>query len=514
MNNVQLNQDSLQNVQILSSQNISETKKKRILILSDSVKRKTGYATVARNIIQNLLPTNKYEFGQLGLADIPILCPFNIAYYSQVKNHTKCCPSKGMCIEYKAPNTHQIEYLKLDVGYNATTDQKPCIQGQPELQDNYGFDSIYFVIQHFKPDIVIPINDLWGLYNIVHLKNRPCFKFIPYLAIDSECLFPGIAAPTGRPGLPHIDTVNTLGHSDKVIVFTDWAQQVIQKTVAAVSDGKNLGNLKTIPHGVDSKVWKPLENRDELRKKYFNIDNKHFLIGSVARNQPRKRLDATLMTMRKFIDKYEQPNKKIMCYFHCSLEDKLGWDLEWLGKYYNVADRLIFDKRLQPGIGPTDEQLNEIVNCFDVHLSLTNSEGWHLPALETAAAGIPNIITKYSAHADWGKDTLMFCKVAEYEHEPRTNFIKAIADTDHAAHQLNLLYKSKELCKDYKKKGVKLGEKLDWVNVCKQWEEFLDTVDISNLKEDRYSDPAVLPDKELPQGQNMLKHFPKEELNV
>jgi hypothetical protein len=42
---------------------------KRILIISDSVYRQTGYGTVANNIIQNLDPS--YTVAQLGLSHIP-----------------------------------------------------------------------------------------------------------------------------------------------------------------------------------------------------------------------------------------------------------------------------------------------------------------------------------------------------------------------------------------------------------------------------------------------------------
>lgn len=397
-------------------------------------------------------------------------------------------------LEYKAADKTEIQYLNINPQVNPHSDQKPCIKGINVQSDHYAYDSVYFVINHFKPDIVIPINDIWGLYNISHLRNRKCFKFVPYLAIDSECMFPILQPPEGRPGLPPIEPIKVIAATDKTVVFTDWAQGVLNTTCKIITDGKELKNMETIPHGVDTNVWKPLttEERKQFREKYFQIDDSVFLIGSVARNQPRKRLDALFQTMRLFIDKYEDPKRPIKCYFHCALQDHIGWNLMWLASYYGVKERCIFDPRLKPGIGPTDEQLNELVNCFDVHISLTNSEGWHLPALETAAAGVPNIITKYSAHADWGKDTHLFCKVGAWEHEPRTCFVKAIADVDHAARQLRLLYQSKSMRKDYSRRGVKLGNKLAWPNVCKQWEKLLDSIDISDLKEDRYENPETL----------------------
>lgn len=203
-----------------------------------------------------------------------------------------------------------------------------------------------------------------------------------------------------------------------------------------------------------------------------------------------------------------------MCYMHTPLSDTIGWDLQWLSTYYGLTDRLIFDKNLQPGMGPDDKNVNEIVNCFDVHVLLSNSEGWGLPMLETAAAGIPNIVSDYSAHADWGKNTLLLCKTGAYEHEPRTGFIKSIADIDHAAHQLKLLYDSKKMRQEYSSRGVSLGKKLDWANICKKWESLLDSVDITDLKDDRYLDPEVLPDTLNGPTQDFsqfnLKFFPNE----
>ena len=464
---------------------------KKILIISDTVKRKTGYATVARNLIKNLSNTGEYEFAQLGLADLFGPLEFEIDYYSQVKNHTQCC-NRGPVIEFTPKGKPPIQYLKVDPSTPLHDNQTVCPHGKDDGSDQYAYTSIYFVIQHFKPDIVMPINDLWGLYNIAHLANKANFKFVPYLAIDSDCMFPGIENPQHRPGLPPINTLPVLGNTHKIVVFTDWAKDVINKTILKVTGGKILNNIEVVPHGVDTNIWKPLDNKQELRNKYFKIKDKVFLVGSIARNQPRKRLDGIFETMRKFIDKYEDNQTgKLMFYFHCALKDRMGWDLPWLAKWYEVEDRCIFDDRLKPGAGPTDEQLNEIVNCFDAHLSLTNSEGWHLPALETAAAGVPNVITNYSAHADWGKDTHLFCKVKAWYHEPVTNFLKAVADTDHAAKQLDLLYHSPKMRESYSKKGIALGKKLDWKNVCEQWKTLLDTVDVSELKADRYNNTML-----------------------
>lgn len=344
---------------------------KKILIVSDSVMKCTGYGIVSRNIINKLLSTNKFEIAQLGLNNASSSVDLPIHYYTMIKDHSRCC-GKGSVIEYTRPDK-KLVFLKTHPLAEEHPDQRACYKGNPIGAEAFGYNSVYFIINHFKPDIVVPINDLWGLYNTAYIRNRESYKLVPYLAIDSECMFPVIKQIA--PGLPPIDMITTIGSADKVIVFTEWAKEVLNKTCRILFN-KEFNNISIIPHGVDTSTWKPLTNRDELRKLNFNIDDNTFLLGCVSRNQPRKRFDAILQTARIFIDKYENKTKKLKIYFHCQPYNDLGWDLPWLAKYYGIDDRCIFNNELKPGEGPSIEHLNELVNCFDAHMLLSNSEGW------------------------------------------------------------------------------------------------------------------------------------------
>lgn len=351
--------------------------KKRILIVSDSIQRHTGYATVARNIIQNL-PLDQYEIAQAAMGDISELnVDLPIHYYTALKDHSNCC-NNGFLIEYKSPEKQERTFIQPQV----YIEEKPatCLKGHPVQPDSYMYDSIFYIIQHFKPDIVIPINDLWGIYNIALLSNRKNFKLAPYLAVDSECFFASCNAQ--RKDMPKMETVPTLSTCDKVIVFTNWAKDVLNKTCSIVHPNSSFSNIEVIPHGVDISKWKPLNKKAELREKWFgkieNINNV-FLVGSMNRNQSRKGFDLIIASLRKFIDVYEKKGgPKIMCYFHCLMQEQIGWDLPWLAEYYGVKDRCIFNNSIKPGLGFPTEDLNEIANCFDAHITLPNSEGWAL----------------------------------------------------------------------------------------------------------------------------------------
>ena len=451
---------------------------KRILIISDSIFRQTGYSTVANNIIK-YLGDEDYTIAQLGLSHIPV--DYNqqrtdVEYYSPIMNHEKCCGG-GLLIEHYSDRT--VEYITPEL----EDVDSVCNRGATNKADPYSFESAYYVIEHFKPDIVIPINDVWGMYKLNFLKNRKNFKLMPYLAIDSECF------PVQIKNQDNINTMQFLDLTDKLVVFTKWAKKTINKT-AELAMGKTFDNIEIIPHGVNMEKFNDLNNRDEMVSKLYRLDPKEvFIIGSVNRNQPRKRLDAIFQILQILKDKYETKNgRKFMVHFHCAIDDSHGWDLRWLARYYGVEDRVILDENLKPGVGVPDELLNMIMNSYDVHLVPTNSEGWGLSILETMACGIPNVISDYSAHGDWARGIALKIKLAAKIHDPITNHIKGIIDINHAAKQISLLYNNKKMLADYKKRSLKLANKLQWKNIVVKWKELIDDTDISDLKPNRYED--------------------------
>ena len=455
---------------------------KRVLIISDSVYRQTGYSTVANNIIKYLDPS--FKVAQFGLSHIPTnyTNELQMDSYSPILNHSQCC-NHGTLIEHYIHETNSVEYLaptnNLDVIKNT------CNKGTSNQQDPYGFESAYFIIEHFKPDIVITINDVWGMYKLNFLRNRSKFKLISYLAVDSECF------PTQIKTNEIIDTMKYLSLVDNIVVFTNWAKDTIN-TSARIAIKKEFDNIKIIPHGVDISKFNANVDSDRFVTDFFKMDaNEIFLIGSVNRNQPRKRLDAIMQILKILIDKYEKPDgKRFYVHFHCAIEDSHGWDLPWLSRYYGVENRVILDPNLKPGVGVPDHILNYIMNSYDVHLVPTNSEGWGLSILETMACGIPNIISDYSAHGDWAKDAALMIKLAAKIHEPITNHIKGIIDVEHAAEQIAALYNDHKLQKEYRKKSFQLAEKLQWKNVCEEWNILLNNIDITNLSPTRY-DPII-----------------------
>ena len=84
---------------------------------------------------------------------------------------------------------------------------------------------------------------------------------------------------------------------DLAICYSEFGRTVLKEFMPFTS-------IDMIHLGVDTSIYRPLENREELRKK-FKLDGK-FVIGCIARNQTRKRLDKLIEGFAKFSAK--KPN--------------------------------------------------------------------------------------------------------------------------------------------------------------------------------------------------------------
>ena len=158
-----------------------------------------------------------------------------------------------------------------------------------------------------------------------------------------------------------------------------------------VKDYYNI-DVSHIPHGTDStKFFKLPENeRIMLRIKYNLLDK--FVIGVVARNQPRKFLDRTLKAMYLIKDKI--PNA--ILFLHLDPNDPAQvFPIQSLIQRYNLENRVVFSgmSALQ---GFPQSKMNEVYNLFDVFFLSTRGEGFGIPIIEAMSCEIPVVATSYT----------------------------------------------------------------------------------------------------------------------
>jgi len=355
--------------------------KKRVFWISDAVAT-TGFSRVAHNIIKNL-PTERYEVHHLG-----------------------------------------INYLGDPHGYKHYI--YPALLGG----DLYGVRRMQELIGAIKPDLIFLFNDAWMINQYLQQLEKLHIQDIPvvvYFPIDSE----------GSDAL----WFERFKMVEDVCVYTEFAKKDVIATGAFPEPPK----IHIIPHGVDTRKFFPFKDMGELRgidiakrklypKKKTLINS--FIVLNANRNQPRKRIDITLMAF----DEFQKDKEDVMLYCHMGVEDA-GVNV------LKVANRFKWDKKLVlstlkdqiPGV--PDSRLNLIYNACDVGLNTSTGEGWGLTAFEHAATRRAQIVPDHSANSEiWNDSNALMIEAGDrimYEH---TNNIARIPKFDSVVECLERAY--------------------------------------------------------------------------
>ena len=232
-------------------------------------------------------------------------------------------------------------------------------------------------------------------------------------------------------------------------------------------------NLQThyIPHAVDHKLIHPYtkKKRKAVRQKY-GLDD-YFIIGTVARNQPRKMLDKTIEMFSLIAPKY--PNARL--FMHCDPTDVASYfNMSELIARYNLENRVIFTgtKYFK---GLSWNSMNEIYNCMDVFLLTTTGEGFGVPLIEAMAAKVPVLATNYTTTPEIVLDNNAGLAIElSTEIMGSWNVYRAVPDVKDGAKKLSLLIDNKQLRERLGNNGrAAVLKYYTWDVVIEQWHEYL-----------------------------------------
>jgi len=151
--------------------------------------------------------------------------------------------------------------------------------------------------------------------------------------------------------------------------------------------------IKYIPHGLDSKIFKPLDKNNIMlrtfKKNLFKEKEYDFVLFFNSRNIRRKQIPDTILAYRHFIDKLTvEQAKKCALVLHTERISEHGTDLNAViellanGDQYNI---IFTDSHYSP------TQMNMLYNCADAQILLTSNEGWGLSLTEALLVGNPII---------------------------------------------------------------------------------------------------------------------------
>ncbi len=336
----------------------------------------------------------------------------------------------------------------------------PCRQPLDGGRDSFGVTRLPHLIVRQKPDVAVILNDPWniGPYleyieryakslerndrndDAVLLRRTP---IVAWLAVDGD----NVSAKD----------LNQLAH---VMVWTDYAAKQI-------AIGGYEGESDVVSLGVDRSLFsqKPI---DEARTKILpdQVPPDAFVVGSVGRNQPRKRLDLTLQYFGEWIDSRGIDDAYL--YLHVAPTGDSGIDIPRVANYYGLAGKLIvMNQGIIHDIG--DDVMPLVYSALDLYWTTTQGEGWGLPALEAMACGVPVLAPDWSGLGDWaqGAAKLIECtgRAPTAPLNDQTYTIGGIPDRALTLEALDYFYApatrdARRL--DYAKRGAERAEKFNW----------------------------------------------------
>jgi len=346
----------------------------------------------------------------------------------------------------------------------------------PLNQKEYGFDTVVEYVMKYNPDFVITMADIgWQagyVDGIAECKKRGWRgKWIAYNPYDSdvfERLF-----------------------WENILSFPDYNMAMANNGVE-IQKKNGVWNTELIPLGVDTKIFFPMSDKEELKKKWKL--NNNFVVGFVGRNQTRKMIDRLLKGFANF-SKDKMDVKLLLHTDKIPPNNTMGWTLPGIiAKYQKEIDstfslKIVMSKdnldiRARSRIQP--ESMNELFNAMDIFGYMTGGEGFGVPGLECQACGVPLLMTActtaFELTGNGEHGFLIPVLKDKYDREVTlvgTNGVENyIPDDIEFAKMLEMFYNDwKNGSKLIKEKGLKAREfslKYDWDLIADKWLKFFE----------------------------------------
>lgn len=309
----------------------------------------------------------------------------------------------------------------------------------------FGRDAAPRAIEEFRPDVFVILGDFWMYEWIRELRVQHPYKLILYFPVDG-IPFPNVYAPLLRK-------------ADAAVAYSRFGQR---EALAACPDV----DVTMIYHGVDTDIFRPLGPKREYQESQ-QLGGR-FVVGCVARNQPRKLFPLLVKAFARFSGDHDEA----LLYLHTDPAD-VGWDLAELARAYGIAERTAFSFQANVNNGIDTAGLNEIYNMMDVMVLPTMGEGFGLPILEAMAAGVPVVATRCSACEELVEGRGELIEVKAVIPVGRNCVEHALPDTDDLLAKLKLLWSEPERRERHQRAGLEFAQMLRWENLLPQWEELL-----------------------------------------
>jgi glycosyltransferase involved in cell wall biosynthesis len=246
-------------------------------------------------------------------------------------------------------------------------------------EDTWAQDVLAGYYGHHKADLLITLMDAWVL-DPVKLHGMNVAHWLP---VD--------AAASGSGVSPY------LGSMDRRVLEEGPGRAVAMSLFGRQVLGDAGFSPLFVPHGIDTSVYVPPEDREALRDR-LGLTGK-YVIGINAANQDpvRKAFPEQMAAFAQF----RQNHPDALLGIHSRTQTRNGVDLHRLAADLGITDSVVFADQFAVASGLMGAaDLAKWYGVLDVLSNCSYGEGFGLPVLEAQSCGTPVIVTAFSAMAE------------------------------------------------------------------------------------------------------------------
>lgn len=328
----------------------------------------------------------------------------------------------------------------------------------PVRLNTFGADVLLGYLQRIQPDVLITLADVWWL---TYIANPVISNFMRTAGVPWGLYYP-IDGDLGDGKLP-----------------PSWVRilKVVDLPIAMSEYGRDVSRINGIepayiPHGVELDVFRPAEDKSAAKGKlgYQGL----FVVLSDARNQPRKMLPRTLEIFRRFA----AGKPDVLLHLHCDPHDPASrtpeycYDLKSDVAFLGLEGNVRLTKGMDIGKGISLVDLADIYRASDVHLLSSWGEGFGLPTLQAAAAGVVPMASNYTASRELVQGHGEPIAVRYYLRD-QFQIRRALIDIDDAVARLERLYRDRERLAAQSAAAHTFAQSYDWAALIGRWDDLL-----------------------------------------
>ncbi len=395
----------------------------RIMILTNSPRTNSGYATVAKNLSVELRKLRH---------DIAIT---------------------GMQTSYEMEDYHGIPVYPIMSDFHEAS----SIQSQ--------INRLIMNMKDHQSDVLLCIFQGDSLYNSFTQVHPETIWYVP---IEGEILYRNHPLfNTARKVKNVVSMTHSAGKQlsdngiENTTIYLGYDPKIFNKNY-----NKNLKEPVVIyfPHK-NEEVTMPVSALSEFKDK-MGIE---YLLGYVGQNFGIKKRPERLLQAFSIFAKNK---KNVHLHMHCFPISSRGLNLLEICDYYNIKNKVTFSYGNIRSSGWSERSLNNLFNLFDTYVSASSGEGFGLPILETAALGIPQIHPYFQPFIEFmGSDNEKTGLLADcITHLTVAGELRALIDIQSLADKMEIIYADDGLRKTLGNNAEKWAKHYEWSIITKRFD--------------------------------------------